>query len=99
DELLDVGVIDVEHHHLGSASSSTTGLDSARGRIRTTHERDRAGSSAAGGKRFFRGANPREVQSRSGTALENQSFFLVPVQDRLHRVVDRQDETRRDLLL
>ena len=48
DELLDVGVVDVEHDHLGRATGRAAGLDRARGRVGAAHERDRAGRGAAG---------------------------------------------------
>ena len=42
DELLDVGVVDVEHDHLGRAPRGATGLDGARRGVGAAHEADRA---------------------------------------------------------
>ena len=47
DELLDVGVVDVEHDHLGRATGGAAGLDGAGGRVGAAHEGDRAGRRAA----------------------------------------------------
>ena len=40
----------------------------------------------------------REVDAGAGTALEDRSLFPVPVEDRVHLVVDGEDEARRRLL-
>src|SRR5690606_16561505 len=99
DELLDVRVVDVEHDHLRRAPGGTARLDRARRGIGTAHEGNRAGRRASRGQQLLGRADAGEVQAGTGTALEDQALFLVPVEDRLHRVVDRQDEARRDLLL
>ena len=48
DELLDVGVVDVEDDHLGRAARGATRLDGARGRVSAAHEGDGARGRAAG---------------------------------------------------
>ena len=98
DELLDVGVVDVKHDHLGRAARGTTGLDGARGRIGATHERHRAGGRAAGGQQLLGRADAREVEASAGATLEDQALLAVPVEDRVHGVVDGEDEAGRDLL-
>ena len=99
DELLDVGVIDVQHNHLRGAAGGATRLDGARRCVRTAHEADRTGRSATGrAQQFLGGADPREVEAGAGPALEDHALFAVPVQDRFHGVVDRQDEAGADLL-
>ena len=40
----------------------------------------------------FERADPGQVQAGTGAALEDQPLLAVPVQDRVHRVVDREDE-------
>ena len=55
-------------------------------------KRDRAGGGAAGGQQLLGGADAGEVQAGAGAALEDQPLLPVPVQDRVHRVVDGQDE-------
>ncbi len=98
DEGLDVRVVDVEHDHLGRAAGGATGLDGAGGGVGAAHEGDRAGGVAAGGQQFLGGADPGEVEAGAGAALEDHALFLVPVEDRLHGVVDGQDEAGADLL-
>ena len=46
----------------------------------------------------LRRADAGEVEAGAGAALEDEALFLVPVQDRVHRVVDGQDEARANLL-
>src|SRR5690625_2751776 len=98
DELFDVGVVDVEDDHLRRPAGGPTGFDRAGGGVGPAHEGDRARGGAAGREEFLRGADPRQVEARTGAALEDQAFFLVPVEDRIHRVVDRENEARGDLL-
>ena len=98
DELLDVGVVDVEHDHLRRAAGGAAGLDGAGGGVGAAHEGDRAGGGAAGGEQLLGGADAGEVQAGAGAALEDEALFLVPVQDRVHRVVDGEDEAGGDLL-
>ena len=98
DELLDVGVVDVEHDHLGRAPGRAAGLDGAGGRVGAAHERDRAGRGAAGGQQLLGRPDPGEVEAGAGAALEDQALLAVPVEDRVHRVVDGEDEAGRDLL-
>ena len=47
DVLDDIGMLDVEYHHLGRAAGLATGLDDARKRVKALHKRHRAGSAAA----------------------------------------------------
>src|SRR5581483_12204760 len=44
-------------------------------------------------------AQPREVDARAGTAAEDDAFPADPVEDGLHRVLDREDEAGRALRL
>ena len=97
-ELLDVGVVDVEDDHLGRATRGAARLDGARGRVGAAHEGDRARRRAAGGEQLLGGADAGEVEAGAGAALEDEALFLVPVEDRVHRVVDGEDEAGRDLL-
>jgi hypothetical protein len=99
DEVLDVGVVDVEDDHLGGAACSATGLDRPRRRIRTTHERDRARCRPTRLQTLFRRTKLREVETGAGAVLEDDAFLDVPVEDRLHLVFDREDEAGADLLL
>ena len=48
DELLDVGVVDVEDDHLGGAAGLAAGLDRAGDGVGAAHEGDRPGGEPAG---------------------------------------------------
>src|SRR5665213_4469513 len=97
DELVDVGVVAVEHDHLRGAARRATALDRTGTRISTTHERNRSGGGAAARQQLLAGTHARKVQARSRTTLEDHAFLADPREDRLHLVLDRQDETRRAL--
>src|SRR5581483_2188906 len=92
DELLDVGMVDVEHDHLRGAAGLATRLDRPRARVRAAHERHRAGGVAALRQLLLRRAELREVDAGAGAAAEDDALAANPVEDRLHRVVDREDE-------
>ena len=98
DELLDVGVVDVEDDHLGGAAGLAARLDGAGGRIGAAHEADRARGGAAALEVLDRGADAGEVDAGARAALEDHALFPVPVEDRVHLVVDREDEAGRGLL-
>ena len=57
DELLDVGVIDVEDDHLGRPPGGAAGLDRAGRGVGAAHERDRAAGRAARGQQLLAGAD------------------------------------------
>ena len=61
-------------------------------------KRHRAAGGAAGGQQLLGRPDPGQVQAGAGAALEDQPLLAVPVQDRVHRVVDGEDEAGRDLL-
>ena len=92
DELLDVRVVDVEHDHLRRAPRLAARLDRAGGRVGAAHEAHRARRVAALRELLLRGAQPREVEAGAGAAAEDDPLAADPVEDRLHRVVDREDE-------
>src|SRR5204862_895505 len=97
DEVEDVGVVDVEHDHLGRAPRLAAGLDRAGPRVGAAHERDRARGEAALRERLLRAADLREVDARAGAAAEDLALARVPVEDRLELVLDREDEAGRAL--
>jgi len=99
DELLDVGVVDVEHDHLRGSACLAAGLDRARRRVGAAHEGDRAGGIAALGELLLGRAKLREVDARAGAAAEDDALAPDPVEDGLHRVLDREDEAGRALRL
>jgi hypothetical protein len=63
------------------------------------HERHRAGGVAALRELLLRGAELREVDARARAAAEDDPLAADPVEDVLHRVVDREDEAGRALRL
>ncbi len=93
DEVDDVGMVDVEHDHLRGSPGRTTRLDRSSRGVSAAHETDRSGRGAARGQQFLGRADARQVQAGTGPAFEDQTLFPVPVENRLHRVVDGEDET------
>ena len=96
---MDVRVVDVEHDHLRRAARLAARLDRPGRRVGAAHERDRAGGVAALRQLLLRRAQPREVDARAGAAAEDDALAADPVEDRVHRVVDREDEAGRALRL
>ena len=96
-ELGYVRVVGVEDHHFGGPSGGAARADGPGGGVGAAHEADRpAGASAAG--EVLRGrAEPAQVHARPRAALEDQPLLGVPVEDRLHGVLHRQDEAGRGL--
>ncbi len=92
-------MVDVEDHHLRGAAGLAAGLDRARPRVGAAHERHGPGSSAALRKRLDRSADLRQIHAGAGAAAEDAPFAGVPVENRLHGVVDGQDEAGRALRL
>src|SRR5439155_9601896 len=99
DELLDVRVVDVEDDHLRGAPRLAAGLDRAGGGVGAAHEGHGPGRVAALGELLLRRAEVREVDAGARAAAEDDALAADPVEDRLHRVVDREDEARRALRL
>src|SRR5690606_21909774 len=81
DELLDVGVVDVQHDHLRGPAGRAARLDRPGGRVGAAHERDGPAGGAAGREQFLAGADAGEVEAGAGAALEDDALFLVPVQN------------------
>src|SRR6478672_1165850 len=81
----------VEHDHLG-ATSDAAGLDRPGPGVGAAHEADRAAGGAALGELLDRAADVGEVDPRAGAAAEDLALLGVPVEDRLHRVLDAEDE-------
>src|SRR5205814_27259 len=64
------------------------------GRVGTAHEADRSARRSSALEMFLRRTNVGEVDPGTRSALEDRSFFAVPVEDAVHRVLDREYETR-----
>src|SRR5205807_3622092 len=86
----------VEHDHLRRAPRLAARLDRSRGRVCAAHERDGAGGVAALRELLLGRAEVREVDAGAGAAAEDDALAADPVEDRLHRVVDREDEAVMD---
>ncbi len=99
DEIDDVGMVDVEHHHLGGAPGLAAALDHAGEGVEALHEGHRPGGGAAAGQQLARRAQLREVAAGAGAVLEQHALGLGQGEDRLHGVLDRVDETGRALRL
>ena len=69
DELLDVGMVDVEHHHLGGAPGGAATLDRAGRAVEDLEEAHQAGGRAAAGERLAlgRGSSRSWCRCRSHT--------------------------------
>src|ERR1051326_5417006 len=90
-------MVDVEHDHLRRAPRLAARLDRARGRVGAAHEGHRPRGVAALRELLLRRAELREVDPGARAAAEDDSLAPDPVEDRLHRVVDREDEARAAL--
>ena len=95
DELLDVGVVDVEDDHLRRAPGRAAGLDRAGRGIGAAHEADRAGRGAAGGQQFLRRADAREVQARTEPPLKIRPSSRY--QFRIESIVSSTDRMKQAL--
>ena len=99
DELLDVGVVDVEDDHLRGAARLAARLDRAGRRVGAAHEADTGPEAVPPpASSSWLARMLREVHARARAALEDRPLLGVPVEDRVHRVVDREDEARARLL-
>ncbi len=98
DELLHVGVGDVEDDHLGGPAGLAAALDGAGRGVGAPHEADRARGGAAALEVLDRGADLGQVDARARAALEDDALLPVPVQDGVHGVVDGEDEAGAGLL-
>src|SRR5207237_2699156 len=67
---LDVGVIGVDHDHLGGAARGAAGLDRAGGAVADLEEAHQAGGAPAAGKLLAFATQPRQVGAGAGALLE-----------------------------
>ena len=98
DELQDVGVVDPQDAHVGAPPRPAL-LDRLGGRVEHLHERDRAAGHAHGrAHQVVPGSQPAEAEPGTATRLMHQRRILQRAEDRIHGVLDRQDEAGRELL-
>ena len=81
DELLDVGVIDVDDDHLGGAARGAARLDRSGGAIADLEEAHQPRGFAAAGERFALGAEAREVGAGARAVLEQPCLAHPQVHD------------------
>ncbi len=81
DEVLDVGMIDVDHHHLGGAAGGAAGLDRPGGAVADLEEAHQPGRTAAAGKRLVLAAEHGEIRAGAGPVLEQARLADPEVHD------------------
>ncbi len=89
DELLDVGVVDIDGHHLGGAPRRAARLDGAGGAIAHLEEGHEPRRLAAARQLLARAAQPGEVGAGTGAILEEARFADPEVHDTalVHQIV------------
>ena len=95
DELLDVGMVGVDDHHLGGAARGAARLDRAGGAVADLEEAHQAGGLAAAGEPLAFAAQPREVRAGAGAVLEQPRLAHPQIHDPAfvdEIVIDRLDE-------
>ena len=97
DELVDIGMIHVEDHHLGRAARLAATLDHAGECVEALHETQRSAGAPATRQDGVFFAQGREVRTRAGAPLEQHAFRLGQFQDGFQRVLDADDEAGRTL--
>src|SRR5229473_831275 len=97
DEVNDIGMVNVENDHLGSASRLAARLDDAGKSVETFHKAEWTAGGAAAAQTFGRGTQGRKIRSRPRSPLEEHAFSLRQGQDGIERVFHRVNEARRTL--
>ena len=95
DEVLDVGMVDVEDDHLGRPPGLAARLDRPGRRVGAAHEARPGPTPCRRPCRFSTEARMRDrLTPAPDPPLKMIAFLAVPVEDRVHGVVDGQDEAR-----
>ena len=95
DELLDVGMIEIENDHLGGAARGAARLDGAGRAVADLEEAHQAARLAAAGERFAFAAQGGEIGAGAGAVLEDARLADPQVHDAAfvdQIVADRLDE-------
>ena len=89
DELLDVGMVEIEDDHLGGAARGAAGLDRAGGAVADLQEAHQPARLAAAGQRLAFAAQGREIGAGAGAVLEDACLADPQVHDAafVHQVV------------
>src|ERR1051326_7078684 len=99
DELDDVGMVDVEDDHLGSAARLAAGLDDAGEGVESFHEAQRAAGGASAGESLGRSAQWGKISAGAAAPLEEHAFGLGEGEDGVERIFHRVDEAGGALAL
>jgi hypothetical protein len=78
---LDIGVIDIDDHHLGGAARGAARLDGAGGTIADLEEAHQAGGAAAAGQPLAFAAQQREVRAGARSILEQARLADPEIHD------------------
>ncbi len=78
---LDIGMVGVDHDHLGGAARGAARLDRAGGAVADLEEAHQAGRAAAAGKPFAFAAQPREIGAGAGAVFEQPRLAHPQVHD------------------
>ena len=78
---LDIGVVGVDHDHLGRAARGAAALDGAGGAVADLEEAHQAGRAAAAGKLFAFAAQAGEVRAGAGAVFEQARLAHPEVHD------------------
>ena len=81
DELLDVGMVGVDDHHLGGAARGAARLDGAGGAVADLEEAHQAGGLAAAGETLAFAAQPREVRAGARAVFEQPRLAHPQIHD------------------
>ena len=95
DELLDVGMIGVEDHHLRGAARGAARLDGAGGAVADLEKAHQAGRLAAAGQPFAFAAQLGEIRAGAGAVFEQARLAHPQIHDAAlvdEVVIDRLDE-------
>ena len=81
DELLDIGVIEIENDHLGRPACRPARLDRAGGPVADLEEAHQAARLAAAGERFAAPAEIGEIRAGPGAVLEDAGLADPQIHD------------------
>src|SRR5207248_5852475 len=97
DEFADLGMIDVEHHHLRRPARDAARLGGPGRLVENLEEAHQPGAGASAREPLHLPAEPREVRSAAGTVLEDPGLVVDQVEDRVEVVAAALDEAGRYL--
>src|SRR6185437_670294 len=81
DERFDIGMIDVDRHHLGGSPGRAAGFNRAGSAIADLEEAHETGGAAAARELFVLAAELREIGAGAGAVFENTRFAHPEIDD------------------